>query len=139
MFEALADAVYATYVIFFGIPSNVMLSIVGAAAELRPLYGAMGHCIYRHDVRGGLKSLYVLRMLVGITEERAFAGNIALAPTYWFPGISAPARQRIIMIAMPATTALGSDCLRHILSLDVFEIMDGSGYSCWKDFRPDFC
>ncbi len=69
-------------------------------------------------------------MLVpGHYRSGAFARNIAL---FNLPGSPAFFRARanaLFMIAMPATTALGSIVSGYILSLDgIFKIMDGSGY-----------
>ncbi|SUG33861.1 4-hydroxyphenylacetate permease [Salmonella enterica subsp. arizonae] len=53
--------------------------------------------------------------------------------TYWFPAFFRARANALFMIAMPATTALGSIVSGYILSLDAYSIcMDGSGYSCWK-------
>ncbi|ECY6259642.1 TPA: 4-hydroxyphenylacetate permease, partial [Salmonella enterica subsp. enterica serovar Derby] len=65
----------------------------------------------------GPKSLYVLRMLVGITEA-GFLPGILLYLTYWFPAFFRARANALFMIAMPATTALGSIVSGYILSLD---------------------
>ncbi|VDY43341.1 4-hydroxyphenylacetate permease [Salmonella enterica subsp. enterica serovar Daytona] len=52
MFGLATTLFYATYVIF-GIPSNVMLSIVGARRWIATIMVLWGIGIYRHDVRGG--------------------------------------------------------------------------------------
>ena len=110
MFGLATTLFYATYVIF-GIPSNVMLSIVGARrwiATIMVLWGIAST---------GPNSLYVLRMLVGITEA-GFLPGILLYLTYWFPAFFRARANALFMIAMPVTTALGSIVSGYILSLD---------------------
>lgn len=67
MFGLATTLFYATYVIF-GIPSNVMLSIVGARRWIATIMVLWGIASTATMFAVGPKSLYVLRMLVGITE-----------------------------------------------------------------------
>ncbi len=81
-------------------------------------YGAMGHCIYRYDVRGGTEKPVCAANAGGHYRSGLFARNIALF-NLLVPGIFSRARANaLFMIAMPATTALGSIVSGYILSLD---------------------
>ncbi|HAD4467168.1 TPA_asm: MFS transporter [Salmonella enterica subsp. enterica serovar Typhi str. CT18] len=116
MFGLATTLFYATYVIF-GIPSNVMLSIVGARRWIATIMVLWGIASTATMFAVGPKSLYVLRMLVGITEA-GFLPGILLYLTYWFPAFFRARANALFMIAMPATTALGSIVSGYILSLD---------------------
>ncbi len=115
MFGLATTLFYATYVIF-GIPSNVMLSIVGARRWIATIMVLWGIASTATMFAVGPKSLYVLRMLVGITEA-GFCGNIALF-NLLVSGVFRARANALFMIAMPATTALGSIVSGYILSLD---------------------
>lgn len=116
MFGLATTLFYATYVIF-GIPSNVMLSIVGARRWIATIMVLWGIASTATMFATGPKSLYVLRMLVGITEA-GFLPGILLYLTYWFPAFFRARANALFMIAMPVTTALGSIVSGYILSLD---------------------
>lgn len=64
-----------------------------------------------------LTSLYVLRVLVGVTEA-GFLPGILLYLTYWFPGAYRARANVLFMIAMPVTAAVGSALSGFILGLD---------------------
>lgn len=83
MFGLATTLFYATYVIF-GIPSNVMLSIVGARRWIATIMVLWGIASTATMFATGPNSLYILRMLVGITEA-GFLPGILLYLTYWFP------------------------------------------------------
>ncbi|MCU9672322.1 MFS transporter, partial [Escherichia coli] len=57
-------------------------------------------------------SLYVLRILVGITEA-GFMPGILLYLTFWFPAYFRARANALVMVAMPVTTALGQSLI-HI-------------------------
>ena len=106
MFGLATTLFYATYVIF-GIPSNVMLSIVGARRWIATIMVLWGIASTATMFATGPNSLYILRMLVGITEA-GFLPGILLYLTYWFPAFFRARANALFMIAMPVTTALGS-------------------------------
>ena len=116
MFGLATTLFYATYVLF-GIPSNVMLSIVGARRWIATIMVLWGIASTATMFAVGPKSLYVLRMLVGITEA-GFLPGILLYLTYWFPAFFRARANALFMIAMPVTTALGSIVSGYILSMD---------------------
>lgn len=116
MFGLAATLFYATYVIF-GIPSNMMLSRVGARrwiATIMVLWGIASTCTM---FATGPTSLYVLRMIVGITEA-GFLPGILVYLTYWFPAFYRARANALFMIAMPVTMAIGSLVSGYILALD---------------------
>ncbi|MGW1444590.1 4-hydroxyphenylacetate permease [Serratia rhizosphaerae] len=116
MFGLAATLFYVTYVIF-GIPSNIMLSIVGARrwiATIMVLWGIASTCTL---FATGPTSLYVLRMIVGITEA-GFLPGILVYLTYWFPAYYRARANALFMIAMPVTMAIGSLVSGYILELD---------------------
>ncbi|WP_323098304.1 MFS transporter, partial [Serratia marcescens] len=65
----------------------------------------------------GPTSLYVLRMIVGITEA-GFLPGILVYLTYWFPAFYRARANALFMIAMPVTMAIGSLVSGYILALD---------------------
>ena len=107
---------YATYVIF-GIPSNIMLGIVGARRWIATIMVLWGIASTATMFATGPHSLYVLRMIVGITEA-GFLPGVLVYLTYWFPAYFRARANALFMIAMPVTTALGSLVSGYILSLD---------------------
>ena len=111
-----ATLFYAAYVIF-GIPSNIMLSIVGARRWIATIMVLWGIASTATMFATGPTSLYVLRILVGITEA-GFLPGILLYLTFWFPAYFRARANALFMVAMPVTTALGSIVSGYILSLD---------------------
>lgn len=67
MFGLAATLFYATYVIF-GIPSNIMLGIVGARRWIATIMVLWGIASTATMFATGPTSLYILRMLVGVAE-----------------------------------------------------------------------
>lgn len=116
MFGLATTLFYVTYVIF-GIPSNIMLSIVGARRWIATIMVLWGIASTATMFATGPTSLYILRMLVGITEA-GFLPGILLYLTFWFPPIFRARANALFMIAMPVTTALGAIVSGYILSMD---------------------
>jgi len=116
MFGLAATLFYVTYVLC-GIPSNIMLGIVGARrwiAGIMVLWGIASTCtMFATDA----KSLYVLRMLVGIAEA-GFLPGILVYLTWWFPAYYRARANALFMIAMPVTMMFGSLLSGYILALD---------------------
>jgi ACS family 4-hydroxyphenylacetate permease-like MFS transporter len=116
MFGLASSLFYVTYVIF-GIPGNIMLGIVGARrwiATIMVLWGIASTCTM---FATGPGSLYILRMIVGITEA-GFLPGILLYLTWWFPAWYRARANALFMIAMPVTMMLGSAVSGYILALD---------------------
>ncbi|VFS16019.1 4-hydroxyphenylacetate permease [Salmonella enterica subsp. enterica serovar Typhimurium] len=110
MFGLATTLFYATYVIF-GIPSNVMLSIVGARHWIATIMVLWGIASTATMFAVGPKSLYVLRMLVGITEA-GFLPGILLYLTYWFPAFFRARANAFIYDCHAGHYRVGVDCLR---------------------------
>lgn len=115
MFGLATTLFYATYVIF-GIPSNVMLSIVGARRWIATIMVLWGIASTATMFAVGPKACMCCECW-WVLPKRAFAG-ILLYLTYWFPAFFRARANALFMIAMPATTALGSIVSGYILSLD---------------------
>lgn len=116
MFGLATTLFYAMYVIF-GIPSNIMLGIVGARRWIAIIMVVWGIASTATMFATGPNSLYVLRMLVGIAEA-GFLPGLLLYLTYWFPAYYRARANALFMIAMPVTMALGSLVSGYILSMD---------------------
>ncbi|KOY62571.1 4-hydroxyphenylacetate permease [Photorhabdus heterorhabditis] len=116
MFGLAATLFYATYVIF-GIPSNIMLSIVGARRWIATIMVLWGISSTATMFATGPTSLYILRMLVGIAEA-GFVPGILLYLTYWFPAYYRARANALFMVAMPVTMAFGSLASGYILEMD---------------------
>ena len=116
MFGLATTLFYVMYVIC-GVPSNVMLSIVGARRWIAVLMVVWGIASTATMFATGPGSLYVLRMLVGIAEA-GFLPGLLLYLTYWFPAQYRARANALFMIAMPVTMALGSLASGYILNLD---------------------
>lgn len=101
----------------FEVPSNLMLSKVGARrwiARILFTWGTLSTCM---ALVQGEKSFLVLRFLLGAAEAGFFPGVI-LYLTYWFP---ARYRARIIsafMLSIPLSIAIGAPLSTWIMQLD---------------------
>ncbi|VEB70653.1 4-hydroxyphenylacetate symporter [Raoultella ornithinolytica] len=116
MFGLATTLFYVMYVIC-GIPSNIMLSIVGARRWIAILMVVWGIASTATMFATGPNSLYALRMLVGIAEA-GFLPGLLLYLTFWFPAQYRARANALFMIAMPVTMALGSLASGYILNLD---------------------
>ncbi|KEY60845.1 putative tartrate transporter [Serratia sp. DD3] len=116
MFGLATTLFYVMYVVF-GIPSNIMLGIVGARRWIAIIMVIWGVASTATMFATGPNSLYVLRMLVGIAEA-GFLPGLLLYLTYWFPAYYRARANALFMIAMPVTMALGSLASGYILSMD---------------------
>lgn len=116
MFGLAATLFYVTYVLC-GIPSNVMLGMIGARRWIATIMVAWGIASTCTLFATGPTSLYVLRMIVGITEA-GFLPGILVYLTHWFPAVYRARANALFMIAMPVTMMLGSLVSGYILALD---------------------
>lgn len=116
MFGLATTLFYVMYVIC-GIPSNIMLGIVGARRWIAIIMVVWGVASTVTMFATGPNSLYALRMLVGIAEA-GFLPGLLLYLTYWFPAYYRARANALFMIAMPVTMALGSLASGYILSMD---------------------
>ncbi|MDL4915867.1 MAG: 4-hydroxyphenylacetate permease [Enterobacterales bacterium endosymbiont of Blomia tropicalis] len=116
MFGLAATLFYVTYVLC-GIPSNIMLGIVGARrwiAGIMVLWGIASTCTM---FATSATTLYLLRMLVGIAEA-GFLPGILVYLTWWFPAYYRARANALFMIAMPVTMMVGSLLSGYVLALD---------------------
>ncbi|MFJ4443490.1 MFS transporter [Pseudomonas sp. NPDC089422] len=100
-----------------GIPSNMALARVGARKWIGSLMIAWGLASTATLFATDASSLYLLRMLVGITEA-GFLPGVLLYLTFWFPAAYRARANALFMIAMPFTAGFGSALSGLILSLD---------------------
>lgn len=107
---------YVTYLIG-GIPSNVILSIIGARKWIAIIMVAWGFASTATMFAQGPTSLYIIRMLVGITEA-GFLPGILLYLTYWFPSFFRARANALFIVAMPFTAAIGSAVSGYLLQMD---------------------
>ncbi|MES2105775.1 MAG: MFS transporter [Pseudomonadota bacterium] len=107
---------YVAYIIF-GIPSNIALARVGAAKWIGSIMIAWGLASTATMFASSPASLYVLRIVVGVTEA-GFLPGMLLYMTYWFPPAYRARANALFMIAMPVTAAVGSAVSGYILGLD---------------------
>lgn len=116
MFGLAATLFYVTYAIC-GVPANLMLGLIGARrwiASMMVLWGIASTCTL---FASGAYSLYLLRMVVGITEA-GFLPGILVYLTHWFPLHYRARANALFMIAMPVTMMLGSLLSGYLLALD---------------------
>lgn len=107
---------YIAY-IAFGIPSNVALARIGARRWICAIMIAWGLASTATMFATSPGTLYLLRIVVGITEA-GFLPGMLLYLTYWFPAAYRARANALFMIAMPVTAAVGSALSGYILGLD---------------------
>jgi len=100
-----------------GIPANLALARVGASRWIGWIMIAWGLTSSATMLTAGAHSLYVLRLLVGITEA-GFLPGVLLYLTHWFPAAYRARATALFMIAMPVTAMVGSAVSGYILQLD---------------------
>lgn len=100
-----------------GIPSNIALARVGARRWIGTLMIAWGLASTATLFASDATSLYLLRILVGITEA-GFLPGVLLYLTFWFPAAYRARANALFMIAMPFTAGFGSAVSGLILGLD---------------------
>lgn len=107
---------YVAY-IAFGIPSNIMLGIVGAKRWISIIMVLWGCASTASMFAQGPTSLYILRMLVGVFEAGFLPGMLVYL-TWWFPAYYRARANALFMIAMPVTMMFGSAVSGFLLNLD---------------------
>ncbi|MEM5367253.1 MFS transporter [Paraburkholderia azotifigens] len=113
----LATTLFYVAYIAFGIPGNVVLARIGARKWIGTIMIAWGIASTATMFASSPGTLYVLRVLVGVTEA-GFLPGILLYLTYWFPAAYRARANALFMIAMPVTAAVGSALSGFILGLD---------------------
>ncbi|WP_109476513.1 MFS transporter [Paraburkholderia sp. C35] len=113
----LATTLFYVAYIAFGIPGNIVLARIGARRWIGTIMIAWGLASTATMFATSPGTLYVLRLLVGVTEA-GFLPGILLYLTYWFPAAYRARANALFMIAMPVTAAVGSALSGFILGLD---------------------
>jgi MFS transporter, ACS family, tartrate transporter len=112
--------------LLFGIPSNLVLSKVGARVWIARVMVAWGIVSVAFVFVSGPTGFYVLRFLLGIAEAGFFPG-IILYLGFWFP-----ARQRAWAIALFMAAAPISGVIGSVLSGLLMEVPHVAGLSNWQ-------
>ncbi|MCC6070970.1 MFS transporter [Massilia sp. GCM10020059] len=113
----LATTLFYIAYVAFGIPSNIALAKVGARRWIGTIMIGWGLASTATMFATSPETLYILRILVGITEA-GFLPGMLLYLTFWFPPAYRARANALFMIAMPVTAALGSAVSGYILELD---------------------
>lgn len=113
----LATTLFYIAYICCGIPSNIVLARLGARRWIGAMMIAWGLASTATMFATDANSLYLLRILVGISEA-GFLPGMLLYLTLWFPPVYRARANALFMIAMPVTAALGSAVSGYILALD---------------------
>lgn len=113
----LATTLFYIAYVSFGIPSNIALAKVGARRWIGTIMIGWGLASTATMFATSPETLYLLRILVGITEA-GFLPGMLLYLTFWFPPAYRARANALFMIAMPVTAALGSAVSGYILELD---------------------
>lgn len=113
----LASTFFYIAYIACGIPSNIALARVGARRWIGSLMIAWGLASTCTLFATDANSLYLLRILVGITEA-GFLPGVLLYMTFWFPTAYRARANALFMIAMPFTAGFSSALSGLILGLD---------------------
>ncbi|WP_438391882.1 MFS transporter [Caballeronia sp. DA-9] len=115
-FGTASGVFYVTYILS-GIPSNLMLQRIGARrwiAILLVVWGLLSSAtMFAHD----LKSLCILRALVGAAEG-GFLPGMFLYLASWFPSSHRARAAGIFLVAMPVTAVIGSIASGFLLRMD---------------------
>jgi ACS family 4-hydroxyphenylacetate permease-like MFS transporter len=116
MFGLAATLFYVTYVMC-GIPSNIMLAIVGARRWIAGIMVVWGIASTCHHVRHQ-PAYAVYPAHAGRHRRGRFPARILVYLTWWFPAFFRARANALFMIAMPVTMMLGSIVSGYILALD---------------------
>ena len=110
----LASGLFFIGYLFFEVPSNLALHRFGARRWIARIMVSWGIVASLMSLANSAQSLYIMRVLLGIAEAGFFPG-ILLYLTFWFPRKE---RVRLIgwfLVAIPASSALGSPISSAIL------------------------
>lgn len=113
----LATTLFYLAYIACGVPSNVVLARIGARRWIAAIMIAWGLASTATMFANDARTLYWLRMLVGVTEA-GFLPGMLLYLTFWFPAAYRARANALFMIAMPVTAAFGSAISGVVLGLD---------------------
>jgi ACS family 4-hydroxyphenylacetate permease-like MFS transporter len=113
----LASTFFYVAYIACGIPSNMALARIGARRWIGSLMIAWGLASTCTLFATDATSLYLLRILVGVTEA-GFLPGVLLYLTFWFPSAYRARANALFMIAMPFTAGFSAALSGLILGLD---------------------
>lgn len=113
----LASTFFYVAYIACGIPSNMALARIGARRWIGSLMIAWGLASTCTLFATDATSLYLLRILVGVTEA-GFLPGVLLYLTFWFPTTYRARANALFMIAMPFTAGFSAALSGLILGLD---------------------
>ena len=110
-----AGAFFWSYVLF-QVPSNVMLTRLGARRWLSTIMLAWGLCSGATALVSGVTSFVVVRFLLGVAEAGYFAG-VTYFMTGWFPGRFRGRAMGVFFAFSAVAVSLGSPISGTIVSL----------------------
>ncbi len=110
-----AGAFFWSYVLF-QVPSNVMLTKLGARRWLSAIMLAWGICSGATALVTGVTSFVVVRFLLGVAEAGYFAG-VTYFMTYWFPGRFRGRAMGVFFAFSAVAVSIGSPISGTIVSL----------------------
>ncbi len=110
-----AGAFFWSYVLF-QVPSNVMLTKLGARRWLSAIMLAWGICSGATALITGVTSFVVVRFLLGVAEAGYFAG-VTYFMTYWFPGRFRGRAMGVFFAFSAVAVSIGSPISGTIVSL----------------------
>jgi MFS transporter, ACS family, 4-hydroxyphenylacetate permease len=106
MFGIANTVFYAGYALC-EIPSNIMLARFGARKWIARILITWGIASAACMFAVGARSLYALRLMVGIAEA-GFLPGVLLYLTYWFPPTYRARATSLFLFAQPAAIAMGA-------------------------------
>ena len=107
--------------LFFEIPSNLILSRMGAPLWLGRILVTWGIVAVGFAAIGGPKSFYVLRFLLGVAEA-GFSPGIIFYFAQWFPRSYRGTPMAIWMMGPAAAAILGGPLAAALLSINWFDL-----------------
>jgi ACS family tartrate transporter-like MFS transporter len=101
----------------FEVPSNLVLERVGARLWIARIMIGWGIVSMAMMFVSGVRSFYLLRVLLGIAEAGFFPGVI-LYLTYWVPARHRARTSALFMMAIPISVIVGAPVSDALLQLD---------------------
>jgi ACS family tartrate transporter-like MFS transporter len=101
----------------FEVPSNLVLERVGARLWISRIMIGWGIVSMAMMFVSGVRSFYLLRVLLGIAEAGFFPGVI-LYLTYWVPARHRARTSALFMMAIPISVIIGAPVSDALLQLD---------------------
>ncbi len=121
---ALAAGLFFISYSFCGFPSNLMLHKIGAKVWMTVIMTAWGLASMATMFVTGDLSLYIVRLLLGVTEAGFFPGVI-LYLTYWFPSRVRGQVMGLFYIGVPVAMIFGNPLSGFLLEIHTFFGLQG--------------